>query len=263
MVALPPVLGGLRVAAPEDVLRIGIVATAGFRYSPLFRWERPYHEQHPADTLLSYRTQFQTAMESDNFIVLVQEDAYEPKEDDKTTAIIPPNNGWTPPEAGEKVVVGVLIVKLEPGSPRRGQLKDHKGSYPDLPNCPGRDLNRRHYDSWGSLVGSVRQEHCDGDSVVSMIVVHPAYWKRGYGTAMMKWARDLSEIDKVPQCVSAAPMSEGPFVSLGFQQICRITAEGDEDDPEGVSTALLEYRPKSLALAISPFDAVSSRRLPL
>jgi hypothetical protein len=80
-----------------------------------------------------------------------------------------------------------------------------------------------------------------------MIVVHPAYWKRGNGTAMMKWARDLSEIDKVPQCVSATPMSEGPFVSLGFQQICRIPAEGDEDDPEGVSTALLEYRPKSLA----------------
>ncbi|KAH6989584.1 hypothetical protein BKA56DRAFT_728041 [Ilyonectria sp. MPI-CAGE-AT-0026] len=240
----PPDLGSLRVATPDDVMRIGIVATAAFRYSPLFRWERPNHDQYPDDTLLSYRTQLKTAIQSDDFIVLVQESAYQPNESERTEAIIPANNGWTPPDAGQQVIVGVLSVKLEPDSPRKGQLKNHKGTYPDLPDCAGRDLNRRHYDSWGSLVGSVRKEHhCHGDSIVSMIVVHPAYWKHGYGTAMMKWSRDLSKIDSVAQCVSAAPMSEPLFITLGFETVCRITEDGDDDDPEGVSTALLEYRP--------------------
>jgi GNAT superfamily N-acetyltransferase len=115
------------------------------------------------------------------------------------------------------------------------------GSYPDLPGNPGRDLNRRHYDSWGALVGATRKaKKLDGDSIVSMIAVHPAYWKRGYGTRMAAWARDLSRLDQVPQCVSSAPMSQGLFLSLGFQRVCTITAEGDEDDSEGVSTELLE-----------------------
>ncbi|KPM41013.1 hypothetical protein AK830_g5516 [Neonectria ditissima] len=123
----PPDLGSLRVATPDDILRIGIVATAAFRYSPLFRWERPNHEQYPDDTLLSYRTQFKSAIQSEDFVVLVQEDAYQPSENESTSAVIPTDNGWTPPETGEQVIVGVLSVKLEPNSPRQGQLKNHTG----------------------------------------------------------------------------------------------------------------------------------------
>src|SRR3954468_12927630 len=44
-----PCRGTLRVAGPDDILRIVIVATAGFRYSPLFCWERPYHAEYPED----------------------------------------------------------------------------------------------------------------------------------------------------------------------------------------------------------------------
>jgi hypothetical protein len=126
MAAASP-LGSLRIATPADVLRIGIVAAAGFRYSPVFRWERPHHEQHPGDTLLSYRTQFRDAIRSDEFVVLVQEDTYNPHKNEQTTAIIPRDNGWAPPEAGGKVVVGVVSLKLEPDSVCRGQLKNHQG----------------------------------------------------------------------------------------------------------------------------------------
>lgn len=74
-----------------------------------------------------------------------------------------------------------------------------------------------------------------------MIVVHPAYWRRGHGTALMHWAKDLSVLDRIKQCVSAVPKSEPYFLNLGFQLICPIVAEGDEDDGEGVRTVLLEY----------------------
>ncbi|KAH6977724.1 acyl-CoA N-acyltransferase [Ilyonectria destructans] len=240
---LPPApsLGKLRIATPDDVLRIGIVAAAGFKYSPLFRWERPFHEEYPEDTLASYRTQFEAHIQSDDFAVLVLEDVYDPCEGKKTEATIPQDNGWEPPKAGTKVVVGVMSLKLEPNSPRRGQFKSRESMSLHRFDNAGRDSNRRRYDSWGSLSGSKKREYCDGDSVISMIVVHPAYWNRGYGTALMQWAKDLSVADGVKQCVSAVPMSERLFRGLGFKHICYIVAEGDEDDAEGVTTALLEY----------------------
>lgn len=123
-----PALGALRIATPSDILRIGLVATASFRYSPLFRWERPHHDEFPDDTLLSYRKQFTDAMANDEVIVLVAEDAFMPNENDYTKATIPPGNGWTPPAKGDKVVVGVASIKLEPGSNRRGQFQSGEGT---------------------------------------------------------------------------------------------------------------------------------------
>jgi hypothetical protein len=76
-----------------------------------------------------------------------------------------------------------------------------------------------------------------------MIVVHPAYWKRGHGSHMARWAAEMAKLDQIPQCVSSAPMSEPIFRGLGFELVRRIVADGDEDDAEGVSTALLEYCP--------------------
>jgi hypothetical protein len=58
---------------------------------------------------------------------------------------------------------------------------------------------------------------------------------------MVAWAKELSRLDIVPQCVSSAIMSRGLFLSFGFERLCTITAEGDEDDPEGVSIELLEF----------------------
>jgi GNAT superfamily N-acetyltransferase len=78
---------------------------------------------------------------------------------------------------------------------------------------------------------------------MAMVVVHPAYWNRGHGTMLVKWATQLNDIDKVKQSVSAAGMGKKLYTRLKFQEICRITADGDEDDPEGVFTDLLEYRP--------------------
>lgn len=121
-----PELGKLRLAEPSDILRIGIVTAAAFRYTPLFQWERPHHEQFPEDTLLSYRTPFKDAMQNDNCIVLVAEDLYNPNESDLTEAIIPSNDGWDSPAENTKVVVGVTSIMLEPGSKRKGQFKSHK-----------------------------------------------------------------------------------------------------------------------------------------
>ncbi|KAK4170969.1 hypothetical protein QBC36DRAFT_340882 [Triangularia setosa] len=237
-----PPLGTLRIASPDDAPRISIVATAAFRYSPLFDWERPDHAKYPKDTLESYRTQFLNAIQSDDHIVLVQEDAYLGNENNKTTAIIPDGTGWTAPKAGDEVIVAVISIKLDPNSPHKGKLKNNKGSLLTAHENPGRDLNRRHYDEWGTLSAAARKKNkAHKDSIISMIVVHPAYWKRGHGTRLATWARDLAINDRVPQCVSAAPMSQCLFISLGYRRLDEIVARGDEDDPRGAKTLLLEF----------------------
>ena len=40
-------------------------------------------------------------------------------------------------------------------------------------------------------------------------------------------------------------MGEKLYTRLGFQRICEIREEGDEDFPEGVWTVLLKYTPNS------------------
>ena len=131
-----PRLGMLRVATPPDVLRIGIVATAGFRHTEQFIWERPRHQQYPQDTILFFREEFADFMKSPEHIVLVAFDKYEADESNKTAAVIPPDNGFTPPEAGEQVIVAVGCWKLEPGSKRKGRFQNKTGEY-SLPSGKG------------------------------------------------------------------------------------------------------------------------------
>ena len=100
---MEPVLGVLRVATPADLIRLGLVAMAGFCYSPVFRWERPYHAQYPADSLLSYRREFMNAVKDDHTIVLVAEDMYEPDENTKSKAVFPEDDVYEPPKAGAVV----------------------------------------------------------------------------------------------------------------------------------------------------------------
>jgi hypothetical protein len=123
-----PSFGLLRLASPRDILRIGVVAAAGFRYSPVFEWERPYHEKYPEDTLLSYRQEFASRIKSPKHVVLVAVDKYESDEGEKSKAIIPPNNGAEISAEGDEVVVGVAFWELQPGSKRIGTFQNETGT---------------------------------------------------------------------------------------------------------------------------------------
>jgi len=108
-------------------MRLGVVSAAGFRYSPVFGWERPYHEQYPQDTLDSYREMYIGAMKNPRCVIVVATDAYDPDEGGKTEAIIPPDPGVELPKKGDEVVVGVAYWKFEPGSRREGQFNNLEG----------------------------------------------------------------------------------------------------------------------------------------
>lgn len=138
-------------------------------------------------------------MKSDDAIVLVAEVSFRFDENDSTDAVIPLNNGWSPLAEGDKVVVGIAAVKLEPGSKRCGQFK-----------------------------------------VDGMLENYANYC---HATEHVQWSIDLCELDGVNQGVSAADMAVKLFKRSGYRKICAIREEGDQGDPEGVSTEPLEHLP--------------------
>ena len=80
---------------------------------------------------------------------------------------------------------------------------------------------------------------------MSMLAIHPAYWRHGNGTRLVQWSKSLSDMDNICQSVSAAAMGEKLYMKLGYRTICRMAEEGDEEDPIGVYTDLMEYCPVS------------------
>ena len=97
----------------------GVVSAAGFRCSLVLRWERPYHTQFPQEILNSDRSIYASVMQDPECVVVVvviATGSYNPEENTKTEAIIPPGEGLDNPKARHAVLVGVTFWKLEPGS---------------------------------------------------------------------------------------------------------------------------------------------------
>jgi len=239
-----PSITSLRLASPRDILRIGVVAASGFRYSPVFDWERPYHEKYPEDTLLSYRQMFASLIKKPEYVVLTALDKYEPDEAKKSKAIIPPNNGAeTPAEGDNKVVVGVACWKLEPGSKRIGKFQNGTGPYPKLPPNLDRDKHLSHCDLLSTRVEAAEKKYFQGYATMEMVVVHPAYWARGHGGNLVKWGMKLASFDKVKQGVTGAKMGTDLYHNLGWKHLTEVRIEGDETVPQGVDVTLMEYDP--------------------
>lgn len=86
-----------------------------------------------------------------------------------------------------------------------------------------------------------------------MVVVHPAYWRRGHGSRLVRWGMALADMDQVKQGVLAADMGAKLYLQFGFVKICEIHADGDKEDPDGISNFVARYTPKGLKQAgVSP-----------
>jgi len=53
--------------------------------------------------------------------------------------------------------------------------------------------------------------------ILDTLVVHPAYWKRGHGTALAKWTNVLADWDDAGLAVAAARMGAEFFPHVGYK----------------------------------------------
>ncbi|KAI0385425.1 hypothetical protein F5Y04DRAFT_245811 [Hypomontagnella monticulosa] len=241
MIPDPPPLGSLRLATPDDVMRLGVVCTASFYYSEEFTWERIYHDQYPQSTIVHYRNEAVEFINEPEFITLVIEDDYDTDESSKTNATIPEDNGWEPPEKGTKVVVGMAVWKLESGSKRIGRFQNLTGNFPDVPEYDYKDVDMKRTEDFAKIVEAAEEKYIHGLPAMERIAVHPAYWRRGHGTQLAAWGVKLSDIDGVDQGVLANSMGQKLFEHVGYELLDVISVPGDTRNPKGTDFAVLKH----------------------
>lgn len=128
-------LRSVRLARLFDLPRIGVVAAAGFYSSPVFKFERPYFNRYPRDTIANYRSEYQKAILDPDVAVLVAVakqkknevdsvyDALSVIYDEALGFAYPGIEDHTPTEekASAKVIVGVASLSLKADRVRHGE----------------------------------------------------------------------------------------------------------------------------------------------
>ena len=114
----------IRPAEADESERVALVAAAAFYSSPANAYERPYRDEYPGDTFLSYLYQMLEYLWEPDCILVVAEDKLEKSEDEELyPALRRVHGGREWPEKGGKVVVGIACLKLKKGSKREGKYQ--------------------------------------------------------------------------------------------------------------------------------------------
>ncbi|RFU31763.1 hypothetical protein B7463_g4607, partial [Scytalidium lignicola] len=247
-----PPFSDLRLASLSNLPRIGVVAAAGFKYSQVFEFTRPYHNQYPEDTVKDYQRIFREQILDPEWIVLVKEDLFDPNEGEEGILGLGPKNRFPDPAVSsndlmERVIVGVCSWKLEEGSHRKGDFQppsldlascEEIGYSEEISGFPSRDIDPERLRRVNRAIDEIEKEYFRHACLLEMIVVHPTYWRRGHGSALASWGISLTKLDNVNHGVIASKMGEVLFSSLGFEYIKHFHVEGDEDAPKGIDLAV-------------------------
>ena len=81
--------------------------------------------------------------------------------------------------------------------------------------------------------------------VLDVVVVHPRYWNRGHGTALVEWMNELADIDQVGLAVVAAKMGVRLFQHVGYRLKELVEIKGYDRHPESIFSWLGHREPRS------------------
>ncbi|KAK3327042.1 hypothetical protein B0T19DRAFT_460074 [Cercophora scortea] len=245
--AEPPLPPGVRFAKPDDLVRIGMVSLASFIGTDCYDWLWVEPNTYPQDTLAAEINHWKEDMKNGEEIFLVIEDEYDPDENSKTSAVIDPSQtNWRAPQPGEKVIVGAMSFTPNTGSDRA----DNHAQAPDavyLRLNPGPmflALEWSHSFKLSRFLeeNETRLGFANGFNL-EMLVVHPAYHRRGHARTLVKWMQDLARIDQVTVYVAADGKADKFYARVGFQIMERHWVPGDEIVPLGFRINMMKWLP--------------------
>ncbi|EAQ85689.1 predicted protein [Chaetomium globosum CBS 148.51] len=192
----PPPMHRVRIAVYSDVPRLATVAIAGRSHVLGLHFEHLSRINYPRDMYRSRAHMFANFITNPQYIVLVVLGKYKQQEDKKvSTHPVPHDHGADDYEllkkldtgtivgaVGGQVIVGVMVWKLPPWSPRIGQFS----SIPPPPNTPvyfdGDQDRDRYIDQkapslrWlRRAIQSLKKRYFDRHRTVELFAVHPAY----------------------------------------------------------------------------------------
>ncbi|KAF1916881.1 hypothetical protein BDU57DRAFT_517268 [Ampelomyces quisqualis] len=217
-----PSINGVRLATLNDLHRISIVAAAAFFWSPTFRFQRPRYREFPADTVASYRTEYENAIQDPAFVVLVAEDILQPDEAEHVYEAL----RFACPSscAGKKGIVGVCSFKLKPGSCYVSHLQP--AGYNDLRCGPRSEYRKRDQcpeavEIYEAVTSRPKSLHLANKMRLSTLAVLPMYWRRGHATRLVNFCTQLADLDEALLGISATPQGALVAAKVGFEE-CEI-----------------------------------------
>ncbi|KAF1944186.1 hypothetical protein EJ02DRAFT_398732 [Clathrospora elynae] len=218
-----PSVDGVRLATPEDLYRISIVAAAAFFWSPTFRFQRPHYKDFPSDTIASYFYDYEKAIKDPASVVFVAEDVVEENEADNVYEEL--RYAYTSQTPGIKGLVGVCSVLLKPGScyigcfqPGDGLVHSAQHGISDLK----RDHSTEALDIYTTITTPSKLKHLQGIMRLSTLAVAPAYWRRGHASKLVRFCSQLADMDSAVLGVSATPLGTTVVCKAGFQERAHI-----------------------------------------
>lgn len=116
-----PTVHAVRLATPEDLPRISLVAAAAFFWSPSFQFQRPRYRDFPTDTIASYLLEYEATLKDPTCAVLVAEDVL--KEDEAQDVYEALRFAYGLKSPRQKGIVGVCSLKLKPNSSYVGHFQ--------------------------------------------------------------------------------------------------------------------------------------------
>lgn len=82
------------------------------------------------------------------------------------------------------------------------------------------------------------------DLYLSLLVVHPAYGRRGHGANLIKWGIELAIKDRLKFGLVASEVANPLYKSLGFEFLEKFDLQGDETSKNGVHYEVLNWSHK-------------------
>lgn len=230
-----PSFDKVRLAQPADIKRMGSVTIAGFHTSQSFEWMQPNYSEHKIEALRTQRCTFrQHMMTSMDKVLIVVEDEYNPAENESCPDVTATEEGETPPQAGEKAVVGVAMFEVPKQSKRIGDFQNIKAIEVNLLDGNGKDRDDYHRMKWSSKEAAAKKKHFPTDLYLTLLVVHPAYERRGHGADLVRWGIQLAQLDHLNIGLIASEVASPMYKRLGFEFIQKFDLEGNETSPRGI-----------------------------
>ncbi|RMZ74195.1 Acyl- N-acyltransferase [Pyrenophora seminiperda CCB06] len=210
-----PAVPGVRLATPDDLYRISIVAAAAFFSSPTFQFQRPFHQDFPADTIASYYVQYEAAIKDPLCAVLVTEDTL--KVDEAKHVYEALRGAFSCQPSSQQGIVGICSFQLKPGSSYIDQLQPRP--IVASPAANRHDVHDLRRDQSAEAIAiynevthpvklkyagltrfsrgimTVHLRHLDGNMRLSTLAVAPPYWRRGHARRLVSFCTRLADLD--------------------------------------------------------------------
>lgn len=257
------------VPSSSEILRLAYVASAAFYLSPVNAYERPNRDSYPNDTMASYANELSQYLFGSNTALLAIHDAQDSSENEHVYSALRQHMeqrgflGKKSLAADEKVAVGFMCLTFQAGSgkhgfshnekavPLTGRISESAAEMIRRPEDGGfldheRDKNIEGVNRLSVSLTPPIDKHLGGLFTVSMIAVHPAYQRRGHGTALLQEAARLADADQIPMGIAAVRMGVENCERAGFQQREVVKIEGYSEHPESFEVWIGIREPRRL-----------------